>query len=161
MGFAPITIDEFVKKQIKNDPTENENDLKRRLIDALSDYKNGVKCDCGNDIWVIGSAYTGNSCFTCITGERNPSDDYEIDKAIKKSQNITGRRHIDKMDPTQIAGFFDDDGYEINADLIKKPNLCLTCIKDSDPSEELLCNMNRFDQKDEEDFKCFAYERIK
>jgi len=38
-------------------------------------------------------------------------DDYEIDSAIKKSENKKGRRHIDEMDPTKIAGFFDDDGY--------------------------------------------------
>jgi len=29
-----------------------------------------------------------------------------------------------EMDKTQINGFFDDEGYEINSELIKKPSLC-------------------------------------
>lgn len=52
-----------------------------------------------------------------------------------------GQRHIDQIDKTQIHGFFDDDGCEINTELIKKPPLCLTCIYDDNPNEEMLCNM--------------------
>lgn len=32
---------------------------------------------------MIGSAETGLACFTCITGEADPADDYEIDAACK------------------------------------------------------------------------------
>jgi hypothetical protein len=63
------------------------------------------------------------------------------------------------MDPTKIAGFFDDDGHEINSDLIEKPSLCIICAKDDDPNEEMLCNMNRFDQREEKEFKCFAFQK--
>lgn len=157
MGFMPISINAYIKKHLKNNPTEIEKDLRNRLNYVLADYKKGIKCACGNDIWVIGSASVGNSCFKCITGESYPTDDYEIDSAIKKSENKKGRRHIDDIDPTQIAGFFDDDGYEINTELIKKPTLCLTCINDDDPNEEMLCSMTRYDQRDEKEFKCFAY----
>ena len=157
MGFAPITIDKYVAMHLKNNPSEKEVDLRKRLKSALKDYKNGIKCSCGNDIWVIGSASVGNSCFTCITGESYPTEDYEIDSAIKKRENKKGRRHIDDIDPTKIAGFFDDDGYEINTDLIKKPSLCLICKNDDNPDEEMLCNMTRYDQKDDNDFKCFAF----
>lgn len=156
MGFKKISIEKYVQVHL----SENKNDLEKRLKSALNDYKNGVKCSCGNDIWVIGSAAFGNSCFTCLTGESKPTDDYEIDSAIKKQANRKGQRHIDKMNPSEIHGFFDDDGYEINSELIKKPSLCITCVHDDDPNEELLCNMNRFDQKDEKEFKCFAYKRI-
>jgi len=38
----------------------------------------------------------------------------------KKEKIKTERRHIDETDPTKIAGIFDDDGYEINPDMIKK-----------------------------------------
>ena len=31
---------------------------------------------------VPGSAFAGNACFTCITGEAYPDGDYEIDEAI-------------------------------------------------------------------------------
>jgi hypothetical protein len=160
MGFVPISIDTYIKKHLENNPTENEKELRERLNSAILDYKNGVKCSCGNDIWVIGSASVGNNCFTCITGENVPTDDFEIDIAIKKNQNRKGRRHIDDIDPTKIAGFFDDDGYEININLIKKPSLCLTCINDNNPNEELLCNMNRYDQRDEKEFVCYAYRKI-
>jgi len=157
MGFVAISMDKYIKKHLDSNPSENEKDLRKRLNSALMDYKNGVKCSCGNDIWVIGSASVGNSCFTCITGESQPDSDYEIDSAIKKRENKKGQRHIDQMDHSQIHGFFDDDGYEINADLIKKPSLCLTCANYDNPNEELLCNMNRYDQKNDEEFKCFAY----
>ena len=159
MGFVPISIDKYVEKHLKNNPSENEKDLRNRLDSALMAYQNGVRCTCGNDIWVIGSASVGNSCFTCITGESYPTDDYEIDIAVKKRESTKGRRHIDEMDPTKIAGFFDDDGYEINTDLIKKPSLCLTCVNDDNPNEEMLCNMTRYDQKDDKEFKCFAYKK--
>jgi hypothetical protein len=160
MAFIPISIDSYVKKHLKSNPSDNENDVREQLDTALSDYKKGIKCQCGNDIWVIGAAFVGNSCFTCITGESEPSDDYEIDSAIKKTKSKKGQRHIDDIDPTKIAGFFDDDGYEINTDLIKKPGLCMTCLHDNDPNEEMLCNMTRYDQKDDKGFKCFAYKKI-
>ena len=159
MGFIPISIDKYVKMHLKNNPSENEKELRKRLISTLEDNKNGVKCSCGNDIWVIGSASVGNSCFACITGESFPKDDYEIDIAIKKGQNISGRRHIDDIDPIKIAGFFDDEGYEINTELIKKPSLCIICANNDDPNEELSCNMNRYDQRDEDEFKCFAFKK--
>jgi hypothetical protein len=44
--------------------------------------KRRVTCRCGNPIWVIGSAVVGNACFTCITGEALPDDDFEIDEAM-------------------------------------------------------------------------------
>ncbi|MFQ5965850.1 MAG: hypothetical protein ACE5KZ_16385 [Candidatus Scalinduaceae bacterium] len=53
--------------------------------------------------------------------------------------------------------FFDDDGTEINPDLVVKPSLCVSCKKDDD-SEEILCTLTRADQQDEEEFICHAYE---
>lgn len=54
-------------------------------------------------------------------------------------------------------GFFNHDGTEINPDLVPKPGLCLSCKKDDDPNEEILCILNRADQQDDVEFKCFAY----
>lgn len=61
----------------------------------------------------------------------------------------------------QINGFFDDDGNPINPNLIRKPGLCLLCLKNDidDPLENLLCTMNRHDQRNEEEFKCGAFEK--
>jgi hypothetical protein len=54
-----------------------------------------------------------------------------------------------------------DDGTEYNPDLYPKPNLCLVCKKNADPNEEMLCILNRMDQLDNNDFKCFAFEEDK
>jgi hypothetical protein len=57
--------------------------------------------------------------------------------------------------------FFNDDGTEINPDLVPIPPLCMTCKKkDMQGEEEVLCTLNRADQQDEENFKCGTYERI-
>lgn len=56
--------------------------------------------------------------------------------------------------------YVDDDGNELNPDLIPKPALCLSCAKNDngDPEEEVLCNLNRLDQQGEDEFRCCIYE---
>ncbi len=55
--------------------------------------------------------------------------------------------------------YYDDDGTEQNPDLIPKPSLCVSCARDGLPGEEeILCNLNRLDQRDDDDFKCYSYE---
>ena len=54
-------------------------------------------------------------------------------------------------------GFFNDDGTEINPDLVPKPGLCLSCKKDDDLNEEILCILTRADEQGDVEFKCFAY----
>ncbi len=54
--------------------------------------------------------------------------------------------------------YYDDDGTEIDPSQISKPNLCYSCRKDGDQSEEILCTLTRFDQDDGEDFICEAFE---
>lgn len=60
-----------------------------------------------------------------------------------------------------MAPFYTDDGVEINPDLIKKPGLCMICVKDTDedPEEEMLCILNRIDQRNNDDFICYAFEK--
>jgi hypothetical protein len=62
----------------------------------------------------------------------------------------------------EINGFYDDEGNLINPDLIPKPGLCLLCRKNNidDPMENILCAMNRSDQKDEDEFKCGVFEDL-
>jgi len=159
--WIPISIDKYIKIHLKKNPNENEKVLRVRIEAAFDDYKNGRRCKCGKDIWIVGSASAPFGCFSCITGKEHPSGDYEIDSALEK-RDKHGRRHIDEMDPMTIDGMFDDDGYEINPDSIKKPSLCLTCLKNIDPDweEELLCNLNRNDQANGKEFICYAYEKI-
>jgi hypothetical protein len=82
-GFAPISMEQYIKLHLKSNPDTSRGEIEEGLKSALCDHKRGVKCHCGNPIWVIGSAVVGNACFTCITGEAMPDDDYEIDQALR------------------------------------------------------------------------------
>lgn len=61
----------------------------------------------------------------------------------------------------QINGFFDDEGNPIDPFAIPKPGLCFICREnESDNSEEnMLCAMNRWDQKDGEGIECGMFEQ--
>jgi hypothetical protein len=67
---------------------------------------------------------------------------------------------LNGIEPVQVmSGFFNDDGTEINSDLVPKPGLCLTCRKDdAGGKEEILCLLTRNDQKNDDEFECGAYE---
>ncbi len=80
-GFTPIKFDDYVERHLESNPDCSRKEITDGLKDALSAYKKGIRCDCGEPIWVVGSAVMGYSCFTCITGEAKPDDDYEIDEA--------------------------------------------------------------------------------
>ena len=82
VGFTPISFEGYIKRHLEANPDSNRQEIETGLRSALADYKAGVKCGCGNPIWVIGSAVVGNACFTCITGEAVPNDDFEIREAI-------------------------------------------------------------------------------
>jgi len=57
------------------------------------------------------------------------------------------------------GSYFDDDGNEVNPDLISKPDLCISCKKNElSGEEEILCNLTRSYQQDQDDFICDAYE---
>lgn len=78
--FVPITIDEFIKSYKKNNPKENSDELRKALVRAVEAKKTGAVCNvCGRPIWAIGSVTGTYRCFTCITGEADNSEDYEID----------------------------------------------------------------------------------
>ena len=83
MGFVPIGVKEYVKLHIKNNPGEDPSDLLRRFRTCIGDSLAGARCQCGEPIWVIGSVFAGHACFTCTTGEADPSEDYEIDEVLK------------------------------------------------------------------------------
>ncbi len=153
MGFVPVSIDEYIKIHLGNNPTEREEDLRKCLEAALANFIKGDKCACGNDIWVIGSAFAGTSCFACITGESEPDNDFEIDLAMERSMTSN------EFDIEQLNGFFDDNGVKINPELIKKPSLCLICMNDGNPDEEILCQMTRYDQRNDQEFICYAFKK--
>ncbi len=79
--FELISIDKFVTHKIKKNPDLKAVQLKKDLEEFKLRKAQGELCDCGNPIWIIGSALVGKGCFTCITGESDCSNDYEIGNA--------------------------------------------------------------------------------
>lgn len=86
MPFKPIGIPDYVRLHLKSNPGDNVADVTAHLESALKRYRAGARCQCGEPIWVIGSAVAGNACFTCITGEADPSDDYELAEAMRPAR---------------------------------------------------------------------------
>ncbi len=71
------------EKHLESNPNDSRKEIESAIQDALSSYKKGERCQRGTPIWVIGSAFVGNACFKCITGEAMPNEDYEIDEALR------------------------------------------------------------------------------
>ncbi len=60
------------------------------------------------------------------------------------------------------GGIFDDDGNKIDPNSIPIPGLCIACrhYSEEDWESELLCNLNRFDQRNVDKFECYQFEKI-
>ena len=75
-----ISVEKFAKLHIEKNREEKFNEVKSNLKKALDRKKAGAVCvNCGEPIWAIGSAIVGfDGCFTCIAGESDHSQDYEV-----------------------------------------------------------------------------------
>jgi len=78
--MVPITIEKFVDQYMKGNPIENRKEIINSLKAALAAKEAGASCSqCGEQIWAVGTGIVGwSGCFTCITGETDDSNDYEI-----------------------------------------------------------------------------------
>jgi hypothetical protein len=79
--FKLISRDEYVDLFLKANPADSRRNVVARLDDAIAAHHDGKRCNCGQPLWIVGSAEAGYGCFTCITGESTPTNDYEIDDA--------------------------------------------------------------------------------
>lgn len=77
-GFVPIRLEDYVNLCLRSNPRVDRTDLVKRLQYAIDADKKGERCHCGAPIWIVGSAEAGLACFTCITLEAEPHNDYEI-----------------------------------------------------------------------------------
>jgi hypothetical protein len=82
MGFVPIGMDEFIQLHRKSNLASVRMNSSG-FFAGVWPMRVKARCHCGAPIWAIGSALVGNACFTCITGEADPSSDYEIDEVLK------------------------------------------------------------------------------
>ncbi|MDE6519932.1 MAG: hypothetical protein K2K91_05650 [Ruminococcus sp.] len=79
--MIPITITEFVKQKVESNPDTDAETLIANCKETLKAKHCGAACIiCNSPIWAAGSAITGTyMCFTCMTGEIDDSEDYEIE----------------------------------------------------------------------------------
>ena len=69
---------------------------------------------------------------------------------VTRSSEAWGSRRRRRASESAMEGrmrYFDDDGNEVNPNLIAKPSLCVSCAKDDDPEEVVLCALNRLGQR--------------
>jgi hypothetical protein len=80
------------------------------------------------------------------------------EKASTTSQSPTDEDPVFE----EMNGFYDDDGTKINPESVPVPSLCIICkmYQDDDWEENLLCLMNRYDQRNDEEFECGAFEKL-
>ena len=79
LNFVKISMDNFIEKHKTSNPQTDITKLRKDLLHFRQLKINDVECNCGNPIWIIGSAISGKGCFTCITGDSDSSKDVEIE----------------------------------------------------------------------------------
>ena len=78
-GFCPIELEDYLDRHMGSNPSDDRDLIKKNIKKMISFHKEGVRCHCGNEIWVIGSAIKDfPQCFFHVTGEARPDDDFEI-----------------------------------------------------------------------------------
>jgi hypothetical protein len=80
-NYVPISLEDFAESYRKTNPDEDAKAYRTAMVEAVEAKKSGAVCaQCGAPIWAVGTATVGwNGCFTCISGEADSSEDYEID----------------------------------------------------------------------------------
>ena len=76
--FTPISIAKYVRLHAASNHGTDVAELSRHLRQVLEAKAAGELCHCGEPIWVIGSAQAGLGCFSCITNQAVPDNDYEV-----------------------------------------------------------------------------------
>lgn len=110
-------------------------------------------------------------CTTCDEIAAQMKHDEEIEEKYKKQKGLETNQdlwdpfgEVEKNEPffEEINGFYNDEGEKIDPETVPVPNLCVICKKHmaDDSDENLLCLMNRYDQRNDDDFKCGMFENI-
>jgi hypothetical protein len=77
-GFTSINLCDYVELHLGANPGTKRVELTQQLEFAINAHRNGIRCQCGASIWIVGSSQAGLGCFACITGQAVPDHDYEI-----------------------------------------------------------------------------------
>jgi hypothetical protein len=124
-NFIPVSVKKFVRQYMQNNKDADADTIRVAVEDALAAKQQGVRCACGNPLWVAGSAVAGYGCFTCISGSAEPDGDPEIVEACEDSVfeaalqedrleevgTIIRNHPWDYVEQLEAAGFtwYDDD----------------------------------------------------
>jgi hypothetical protein len=96
------------------------------------------------------------------SGKRQSWFDFKKDWLEKHVRKLIWDE-INKFDfQEELNGLYNDDGTKINPDSVPMPPLCVICKHhiSGDAEENMLCLLNRNDQRDDTRFKCGMYEKI-
>ncbi len=74
----------------------------------------------------------------------------ELQNELENLENNSNQHRED------INGFYNDDGTKIDPESVPIPGLCVVCRKYQidDWEENMLCTLNRNDQRNDKNFKC-------
>jgi hypothetical protein len=99
----------------------------------------------------------GVDCNYCY-GEFTDDEEFN-DEELDEDEESDDNDDFPKSEPGFIGGFFNDDGSRIDPLKVPIPELCLRCKSylSDDWEDNILCTLNRNDQRDSEEFECGAY----
>ncbi len=167
MDFTPISINNYLALHLKNNPSANEAKLRSKLDRILSEFNEGIKCDCGNPLWVIGSALLGMGCYSCLTGEKLPTENFEIDIVVTEKTHFTEADAFTVNDWGEFdlsfleeGNYNDDYGNRIDPNLYPTPRMCLSCKNFILKSQRVLCTLNKISQEVGEKFECGGFDPV-
>jgi len=85
--------------------------------------------------------------------------DVTIAANVYDTLDISWQDYDKEFDIFNEGIYFNDTGNPVDPFLLSKPGLCLVCRKgeDPDPGEEILCDLNRLDQINNDNFRCKSY----
>jgi len=128
----------------------NDKNLKTKLVNALSNRK-----PFANFKRIVESSSSRQAWFDYKQCRLEEQVWEELAHELENLENNQNLYH------EEINGFYNDDGTKIDPDSVPVPGLCIICRKHQidDWDENLLCLMNRNDQRNEPDFKCGAFEK--
>lgn len=114
--------------------------------------------------------YSGNNCpfpgycRICEDYSQMQASNKRLQDTVDENDDIFSFGDEEDESPyiVELNGFYDDEGNKIDLKTIPVPPLCTICRSNQidDWDENLLCLMNRNDQRDRKEFECGAFVKI-
>lgn len=161
LNEAILKVYESLNLSLEDLPEDFPPELLYNVLTSNWDYPVQYLYSSGMDVELCtGNPNTcpwGPFCACSIPDDQDPFWDEEIPGPVDFG---------DEDDEEEIFGeyngFYNDDGTKVDIDSIPVPPLCVICkLHNVDDAEEnLLCLMNRNDQRNEANFECGMFEKV-